>query len=240
MNWVDRIDWIIGKLKWPAAVLACLSIPLLLWALVALFGRILASPWGLIPFLLGMIGFFALWRRWLGKSRIGKWLINFEHELTHAMFAWVTGHSIIDFRASMGEGSEVRFTGHGNWLILIAPYFFPTAAVVLFLMAYVMPFSALPWSGFLLGVALGYHVISTYRETHGNPSDLKHLGRRFCWMFLPASNLAVLGLIISFAHGGSQGVNQWTSDVFRPIGIVWNWRNTLPSPNPNTSNTAEK
>jgi hypothetical protein len=188
-----------------------------------LLGRALVSPFGLIPFVLGVVGFIGLWRRWLGKSRFGRWLITFEHELTHAIFAWVTGHSIIGFRASMGDGSEVRFSGRGNWLITVSPYFFPTSAIILFLLAYVMPFAALPWSGFLLGVALGFHVVSTYRETHGNQSDLKQLGKRFCWMFLPASNLMVLGLIIAFAHGGSRGVNQWTGDTFYPVGAVWHW-----------------
>ncbi len=226
MNWTERVDWIIDCVKWPVACAAIIAFPCSAWALVALLGRALTSPLALLPFLLGLILFWGLWRKWLGRSALGRWLIAFEHELTHAIFAVLTGHSIIGFRASLRKGSEVRFAGKGNWLITSAPYFFPTAALVLSLVAYIMPFSGLPWSGMLLGVALGYHVVSTYRETHGKQTDLQKLGKLFCWMFLPSSNLIVLGFVIALAHGGSSGVNLWYGDLIQPIGttIRWLWK----------------
>ncbi len=223
MNWTDRVDWIINGLKWPAGLAALVAFPFAAWALVLLFGRVLADPIPLIPFLLGMIVFWAIWRRWLGRSSVGRWLIALEHELTHAIFAVITGHTIVGFQASLRKGSEVRFTGKGNWLITSAPYFFPTAALLLSLVAYIMPFSGLPWSGLLLGVALGYHIVSTYRETHFHQTDLQKLGRQFCWMYLPTSNLMVLGFLIAFAQGGSSGVNAWGTDVVSSIGDTTLW-----------------
>jgi hypothetical protein len=123
----------------------------------------------------------------------------------------------------LGRGGQVRFTGEGNWLIVAAPYFFPTAAVLLFLLAYLLPFPGLPWQSFLLGVALGYHIVSTYRETHKDQTDIQHLGILFCWLFLPAANLAVIGALTAFAHGGSAGLSLWLSDTFAAVTALIEW-----------------
>ena len=155
-------------------------------------------------------------------------MITLEHESTHALFAVLTLHRIVGFRASMGRGGEVRFTGRGNWLIAVAPYFFPTVALLLFLLAYLLPFPGLPWQGFLLGVALGYHIVSTARETHRDQTDLKQLGLTFCWLFLPAANLAVVGLLVSFAHAGSDGTSLWFDSSWQPVVYVQNWLTSAP------------
>ncbi len=221
VSWSNRIDSCVQALKWPAAGVAAVITPLLLWSLLKLVPRIVVSPWSLLPFAAGCILWGLLWRRWLGNSRFGKFLVTLEHESTHAMFAMLTLHRIVGFRASLGRGGEVRFLGRGNWLITVAPYFFPTAALLLFLLAYVMPFPLLPWQSFLLGVALSYHVLSTLRETHRDQTDIQQLGTTFCWLFLPAANLAVVGLLISFAHAGSEGLSAWTADVWQPVHWLW-------------------
>ncbi len=106
--------------------------------LIRLIGHVLSQPLGAVPLALGIAGFLFVWRRWLNQSALGRWLIAFEHELTHAIFAWCTGHRITAIHASADSGGEVRFVGRGNWLITLAPYFFPTAAIVLLLLAYLM------------------------------------------------------------------------------------------------------
>ena len=221
-----RIDQFINCLKWPAAILAALATPLLPWSVLLLGWKIASAPWDsltLVPFAAGAIGLVVLWRRWLGKNRIGPFLITLEHESTHALFAILTWHQIVGFRASLGRGGEVRFMGKGNWLISVAPYFFPTAALLLFLTAYLLPFPALPWQSFLLGVALGYHLISTYRETHRDQTDIQQLGMLFCWLFLPAANLAVVGFLVSFAYAGSEGLHAWFADVTQPLVTLREW-----------------
>lgn len=216
-----RIDRFVELFKWPSAVVASVATPFLAWSLVRLALRILSEPtFSLIPLAAGAFAFWTLWRRWLGKSRFGSALITLEHELTHAAFAVLTFHRIVGFRATLGRGGEIRFAGKGNWLILAAPYFFPSAAILLFLVAYFLPFASLPWQSLLLGVALAYHVVSTIRETHRDQSDLKLLGPTFCWMFLPAANLAVVGLLISFAHLGTEGVSDWLASTREPIQVA--------------------
>lgn len=218
--WPNRIDRFVNGLKWPAACLAIAAAPLLAWALLRLSGRVALSPWSLLPFVFGCLTFVLLWRRWLGRSRIGRFLITLEHESTHAMFALLCFHRIVGFRASIGRGGEVRYTGRGNWLITVAPYFFPTLALLLFLLAYLLPFPGLPWQSFLLGVALGYHVVSTIRETHRDQTDIQELGTLFCWLFLPAANLAVVGVLVAFAHASHPGVNQFFVDAWEPLAFV--------------------
>lgn len=229
LRWPDRIDRIVQLFKWPGAWAAAIVTPLLAWALLRLAGRVLLSPFPLVPFAVGGLAFYLLWRRWLGKSRIGKFLITLEHESTHALFALLTLHTIVGFKASLGKGGEVRFVGKGNWLITAAPYFFPTAAFILFLLAYLLPFSGLPWRSFLLGVALAYHIVSTVRETHRDQTDIQQLGMAFCWLFLPAANLAVVGALISFAHSGSEGMSYWLSDIMEPVRFLLSFLNTSPN-----------
>ncbi|MEZ6134289.1 MAG: M50 family metallopeptidase [Pirellulaceae bacterium] len=215
-SWPDRIDGFVNFFKWPFAVFAIAITPLLVWSLLRLLGRVITSPLNLLPFVLGLVVFIFLWRRWLGKSRYGRFLITLEHESTHALFAMLSLHRIVGFRASFGRGGEVRFTGRGNWLISVAPYFFPTLALLLFLVAYILPFPGLPWQSLLLGAALGYHVVSTIRETHRDQTDIKQLGTLFCWLFLPAANLAVVGLLVSFSHAGSEGTSLWLQQPVSP------------------------
>lgn len=217
----SRLDYIVNLLKWPSAILALSFTPLVLWSLVWLVFRLTAYPtFSLIPFFCGLVGFWLLWNRWLGKSRFGSFLVTLEHELTHALFALLTFHPIVGFRASLKSGGHVRFAGKGNWLIIAAPYFFPSAAIVLFCLAYFLPFASLPWQSLLMGTALTYHLVSTWRETHRDQNDLRLLGGAFCWMFLPAANLAVVGLLVSFAHAGSEGVREWLASIRQPIDLA--------------------
>ncbi len=229
MSWPIWTDRLINRLKWPAAILAMTVTPLLAWGMWLLLVRSITNPLPLVPFFAGGVSFVILWRRWLGRSRLGRFAVTLEHEATHALFALLTGHRIVGFRATAEQGGQVRFTESGNWLIVAAPYFFPTSALLLFLIAYVLPFQGLlPWQSFLLGVALGYHIVSTIRETHKDQTDIQQLGTAFCWSFLPAANLAVIGLLISFAHGGSVGMRIWIHDTLGPASLLLEWaRNQL-------------
>ncbi len=221
MSWVERGDRLVNLFKWPAAIVSVAITPLLAWGMWLLLWRVLRAPLNLVPFAVGGLLFVYIWRRWLGRGRLGRFAITLEHESTHALFAMLTGHQIVGFRATMGKGGQVQFLGRGNWLIMIAPYFFPTSALLMFLVAYLLPFQGFPWRSFLLGVALAYHVVSTYRETHRDQTDIQQLGTTFCWMFLPAANLAVVGLLISYAHGGSAGLSHWWNDLSLPAQQVW-------------------
>ena len=143
-----------------------------------------------------------------------------EHEITHAIFAIATGHRVNKLEAQQGKGF-VNYTGPGNWLITISPYFFPA-----FCLALIVPFALVPspvsWIGKLIvGAAFGLHVTSTINETHVAQTDLQKVGFGFAWAFLPTANLLAVGLVLGFAFQGSDGCLNFIGDVcHRFITIV--------------------
>lgn len=210
----DRIDGVMGWLKWPVAVLSLLSLPLWVWSFALLCWEILQAPYRIVPFALGVAAFVMLWKSWFEKRALGNWAIQFEHEVTHLLFAWLTMHRVVGFRASLAKGSHVKIMGKGNWLITSAPYFFPTLAIILWVISWLLPIPFLPWASLVLGFAFGYHIISTWRETHVDQEDLKLLSWNFCWLFLPTANLIMLSCMLAYSFGGAEEVLQFFQRVF--------------------------
>lgn len=202
---IDHVDRWINWLKWPVAVTSVLSLPLAMWGMWSMLKLVPLHPWNALTFTAGVVLFVILWRSYLAGTSAGRWLVRTEHELTHLIFAMLTGHRILSFRTREMD-SQVRFRGQGNWLITSAPYFFPTSALILFLLSLLMPIPLLPWTNVFLGMATGFHVVSGYYELHRDQEDLKALGWLFCWCFLPTANLVCLALLLAVALHGVRGV----------------------------------
>ena len=199
MNPVAKaLDRLLGWLKWPVAALALIFLPGLVYALFVVVRGIFAHPGHCVPFLIGAGiyagGFVAVFQR-----RVGLWTIV-EHELTHALFAWATFHRVVGFSA-MRSGGHVRYLGKGNWLIAVAPYFFPTFTLLVIAGLTFLPPHNLAIGGAILGAAVAHHVLSTWSETHRHQTDLREVGWLWCWMFLPSINAFVLGLVLAYAAG---------------------------------------
>ena len=208
---IDRlIDW----LKWPSAVVALLALPGSVGALLALVKRVLGQPVPILPFLGGIVVYILLWRFYRRRPIFGSFFSTFEHELTHAVFAWLTFHKVVGMRASSRRGGDVTIVGKGNWLITIAPYYFPTLCLLLGLLLALLPAEHLVWVNALMGATLAYHVTSTRRETHSSQPDLRKVGLPFAWMFLPAANIIALGGVLAFSHAGLAGLGTFLGDVF--------------------------
>lgn len=200
MNPLARIfDRLLGLLKWPIAIVALILTPGLVYALYFVIRGIARSPGSCAPFLVGAALYTFAWIA-LGKRRLGFWA-TLEHELTHALFAWATFHRVVGFRATMRGGGHVRYLGRGNWLIAIAPYFFPTVSLIAIVILTWAPGQHLVLGGCVLGVTVAYHAISTWSETHRHQSDLREVGWLFCTPFLIAANAFVFGLLLAYACG---------------------------------------
>lgn len=199
MNPVARFfDTVLAWLKWPVAIAALIFLPGLAYALLVVLRHIAEHPGRCLPFLAGAGG-YALLFVGLARRRIGFWTIV-EHELTHALFAWATFHRVVGFSAMRG-GGHVRYLGRGNWLIAIAPYFFPTFTLLVIAALSWLPRQHLTVGAVVLGVAVAHHVLSTWSETHRHQSDLREVGWLWSWLFLPSVNAFVLGIVLSFAAG---------------------------------------
>lgn len=97
----NGIDRILAWLKWPVALAGVLLLPGLALGLQEIARAIQRDPAPSLPFLAGMVGFLLAWWLLLRRRTLGTFLVTLEHELTHAIFAWLTFHRVIGFRASL-------------------------------------------------------------------------------------------------------------------------------------------
>jgi len=195
------LDRILAILKWPLALTALVFLPGLVVALVEVVRVIARAPQPCLAFLAGAGICAAVWYLLFRRRTVGNFIVVLEHELTHALFAWLTFHRVVGFRATLRRGGHVRYTGRGNWLISIAPYFVPTLSIVAIAVLSWLPERYLTYGSAALGATFAYHLLSTWSETHRHQTDLQEVGLVFSAVFLLAANALVYGLILGFACG---------------------------------------
>jgi hypothetical protein len=206
------LDQLLGWLKWPAAVVAFICLPGLVYALYFVVRGVAAQPGNFMPFLVGA-GVYAAFFVGFASRRVGLWTVV-EHEVTHVLFAWATFHRVVGFSA-MRSGGHVRYIGRGNWLIAIAPYFFPTLTLLVIALLSVLPPHHVALGAIVLGASVAHHVVSTWLEAHRHQSDLREVGWLWTWMFLPSINAFVLGIVLAYA-AGTRSLTQHLSHVREP------------------------
>ncbi len=216
------LSTLLTVIKWPVALVAFVFLPSTLWAL----GYQMAADLSALGIVLGGVALYVLVWWWLIRHWTVSWLSTLEHEITHGIFALLTGHRVTGLKVTLRDGGHILLLGPGNWLIDVAPYFFPTATVLLIAVLPWIPFFQGPWGQLLLGLSLGYHLTSTWTETHHAQTDLQKAGFLFCWLFLPAANVVGLGLTLAVAQAGWAGVLEWLgvalSSPWRPE-ILLRW-----------------
>ncbi|MGB0645711.1 MAG: M50 family metallopeptidase [Bradymonadia bacterium] len=149
---------------------------------------------------------------------MGSYLSTFEHELTHALFAWLTLHEVTGLSVTWRSGGQCTFrgSGGGNWLIAIAPYWVPTLTIPLMIYQYVTGQQS-HVTQCLIGITSAYHLTSTWRETHLKQPDLQQTGFVFALLFLPTANVLVYGFVtissICGIEAGAQFVHQVVNDT---------------------------
>lgn len=201
------INWFLALIKWPLALLMVLIVVPTAKSIGYVMSQYLTEYvvlWFAVPFV--VISVLWLFMPFLS----GTFLAIMEHELTHMLFAILTGHKPVDLEVNQNKGGYLSFKGRGNWLIALAPYFFPTFAFVVMLASLVYfaldkPLPDLYWAVF--GVMCGYHLASTILEIHPQQTDFKSAGYAFTILFLPGANLIVYGLLLSYACLGWQGLS---------------------------------
>ena len=123
------------------------------------------------------------------------WIYVLGHESTHAVWTWVFGGKVKRFKAASSGGHVV--TTKSNFVITLAPYFFPFYAalvVVIYVLgdllwrwrAYV------PWFHLLLGAAYAFHVTLTWQILKTRQSDITSQGYLFSAVVIFLGNALVL------------------------------------------------
>ena len=196
-------------------------------ALYEVVQRLSETPGRVQALLLGMglyAGLFVVWIRTLR----GFWR-TFEHELTHALFALLFFQRIESFRASAGGGGQVQHSGRwgGNFVISLAPYFFPTVTLIPLGLLFLVTPALQPYVVGAVGFTLAYHITATFREARPHQSDLKRHGVLFSYTMILLLNLICIGLVLTLTVYGTDAAADYLVrgvEVFYRDSVAWGRR----------------
>ncbi|MBQ7304154.1 MAG: M50 family metallopeptidase [Alphaproteobacteria bacterium] len=195
-------DKIINLFKWPIAIYMLISLP----ALISSYDFFNFKSFKYIALGAGFFMYFIA--RTMADSSVKTGMQIVAHELTHSFFALITFHKIKHIRLDPeGSGGEMGFTGGSNWLIIIAPYFFPLFGFIYMLIMPILPENII-FNG-ILGYILGYHMDTVGSQIHDKQTDLPKVSYKFCWMFLPGANFWIIGSIIAYNSKYWEGVKTY-------------------------------
>ena len=181
-------------LKWAKMIAAILLLPVCIGAASALWMVISASgnadtTW--VPFLAGA----ACWLVVYIVLPRPMWIYVVGHELTHALWVWFLGGKVKKFRATSSGGHVI--VSKTNFLIALAPYFFPLYAVII-----VVVFATgnliwnwkhyLVWFHLLVGAAYAFHITLTGHVLKTRQSDITDQGYLFSAVVISLGNVSVL------------------------------------------------
>lgn len=114
------------------------------------------------------------------------------HELTHALWGILFGARPSKVRVG-ATGGSVNLS-KSNFIITLAPYFFPFYAFVVIVAAgltalVVRPLPFLPLWLFLIGLTWAFHVLFTLETLAQRQPDVTLYGRLFSWTFVFLANV---------------------------------------------------
>jgi len=214
--------------KWVKTIIATLLLPLCIGVTNALIMVLRASGdantvW--VPMLAGA----ACWLVILLLLPKPMWVYVFGHELTHALWAWVFGARVKEFKAT-SQGGHVVIT-RNNFFITLAPYFFPLyAAVVVLIFAlgqWLWGWTRyLAWFHLLVGAAYAFHVTFTCHTLRTRQSDITQQGYLFSAVVIWLGNatLLLLGVPLVTSRVGLLTALGWclecTGEVLHRLGRV--------------------
>ena len=142
------------------------------------------------------------------------WVYVLGHELTHALWAWLFGGEVKRLKVT-SKGGHVIVT-KTNFLIALAPYFFPLyAALVVGLFAlghWVWNWQRFAvWFHLLLGAAYAFHVTLTGYVLQSRQTDITEHGYLFSAVVIFLGNIGLLlvGLPLLTSRTNLVTVGHW-------------------------------
>jgi hypothetical protein len=198
--------------KWVKTVVAVLLLPVCSGAAQALF-RVLGQTSREVVWVPLAAGAACWWAIYLLLPKPA-WLYVVGHELTHALWTWAFGGRVKRFRANARGGEVV--VSKTNFLIALAPYFFPFYAAVVVLV-FATGNALWDWTTYriwyhlLLGAAYAFHVTLTWHTLRSEQTDITSQGYLFSGVVILLGNIGVLliGLPVLVAEVGLSTVLRW-------------------------------
>ena len=189
--------------KWLKFILGLLLLPLCAGAVPALV-RVVRASGGASEVWVPLGAGAACWLVIFAILPKPMWIYVVGHELTHVVWSWLFGGKLKKFKAT-SQGGEVVIT-KSNFLVALAPYFFPLYAVlvVLLFLAGHLIWGWSRWTpGFhlLLGAAYAFHLTLTWEILQTRQSDITGQGYLFSGVVIFLGNALVLLLGIPLLTG---------------------------------------
>jgi hypothetical protein len=148
----------------------------------------------------------------------------FGHEFAHLVMGLLMFQKPEAFFATASRG-HVRVGGK-NFLVDLAPYYFPTFSVVLLLVFPLLKASAYPVYFAVLGFVTGYHLISQIIDFKFYQGDIRVSGKAFSVLFCLFASLLAFGFIFAFVVGGYRGgwefIKAGVPEAGRLLELGWN------------------
>lgn len=215
------LNRVINLLKWPIALLSIILFVPACYRLWRVIEYIYEHPSPYLMLLYGLGVYVVLWVIWFQYSMMGQWFSTLEHELTHAIFAILSLNRVTGLNATGHSGGVMHYQGYGNWIITLSPYFVPTLSLVVLLVLSLAKITYLPYLMFLMGMSIGYHLLSTWKETHYQQPDLKESGWVFVGLFLPTANILMLLIILTALPNDELSTMRSLNYIWQDVVEAW-------------------
>lgn len=181
-------------LKWIKFILGILLLPVCAGAVIAL-ARVLTEAGRADTFWVALLAGAACWAVVFLILPKPMWIYVLGHELTHALWAWLFGGEVKRMKVT-SQGGHVIVT-RTNFLIALAPYFFPLYAalvVAVFAVGHLIwnwqPYVAL--FHLLLGFTYAFHITLTFCVLQTRQTDITEHGYLFSATVIFIGNIALL------------------------------------------------
>lgn len=215
--------------KWLKFIMGILLLPACFGAASAL-SRVVSASGDAQTFWVALIGGAACWLTVFLLLPKPMLVYVFGHELTHALWTWACGGRVKKFKAS-AKGGHVVLT-KSNFLIALAPYFFPLYAVLVIVVFVAGHFlwnwkHYLPWFHLFIGASYAFHITLTWHILQTRQTDITDQGYLFSAVVIWIGNILVLligiplltskvSVLNAFAWWleGTAGVFHWLARVF--------------------------
>lgn len=214
--------------KWMKFIIALFLLPVCVGAGSALLSVLRAgygsdSVW--IPLLGGAVCWVVIF--WLMPKPM--WIYVFGHELTHALWTWLFGGEVKKMKVTSKGGHVV--ISKTNFLIALAPYFFPLYAVIVIVLFAIGNLiwnwhGYLVWFHLLLGATYGFHVTLTFHVLQTQQSDITGQGYLFSAVVIFLGNTMVLlfGIpLLTRSPHWFKIISLWCAET----GRVFSWLHNL-------------
>jgi hypothetical protein len=165
-----------------------------------------------------LIGFVSGAFFWIIMGRILGFFGVFGHEFAHLVLGLLMLRKPEAFFATAQRG-HVRVGGK-NFLVDLAPYYFPTFSIVLLLIFPLLRESAHPYFYPILGFVTGYHLVSHISDFKFYQGDIRASGPVFSVVFCLFANTVAFGFVFAFVAGGYGGGWAFLKAGVRAAGVI--------------------